>query len=113
RALPVVHAAVAQYKVPLVHRDYPLTEIHVWSFDAAVTARYIQDKISAQLADEFRKDVFANQNIIANKDDLFRFTGKWFQAHNQSLPFVMDPSGACQNEVKADRALGDRIGVGP
>ncbi len=112
RAIPIVRAAVEHYKVPVVHRDYPLTEIHVWSFQAAVTARYIEDRISPQLADEFRKDVFANQSLIANKDDLARFTGRWFQAHNRSLPFVMDPSGACQNEVKADRALGDRIGVG-
>lgn len=110
-ALPIVHAAVARYKIPLVHRDYPLTEIHVWSFDAAVTARYLQDKVSAGLADDFRRDVFASQTKISSKDDLARFTGQWFQAHNVSLPFVMDAS--CQNEVKADRALGDRIGVGP
>jgi protein-disulfide isomerase len=110
-ALPIVHAAVARYGIPLVHRDFPLTEIHVWSFDAAVTARYLQDKVSAGLADDFRRDVFASQTQIASKDDLARFTGQWFQAHKVSLPFVIDAS--CQNEVKADRALGDRIGVGP
>ena len=27
------------------------------------------------------------------------------------MPFVMDASGACKDEVKADRALGDRLGV--
>jgi protein-disulfide isomerase len=108
-ALPIIHAAVEHYKIPLVHHDFPLTEIHVWSFDAAVTARYIQDKVSPALADDFRRDVFANQNGIANKDDLARFTSGWFQAHRLSLPFVMDT--ACQNEVKADRALGDRLGV--
>jgi protein-disulfide isomerase len=110
-ALPIVHAAVERYKIPLVHRDFPLTEIHVWSFDAAVTARYLQDKVSPTLADDFRRDVFANQNGISSKDDLARFTSGWFQAHRVSLPFVMDAS--CQNEVKADRALGDRLGVGP
>jgi hypothetical protein len=110
-ALPIVHAAIERYKIPLVHRDFPLTEIHVWSFDAAVTARYLQDKISAGLADDFRRDVFASQTSISSKDDLARFTGHWFQAHNVALPFVMDAS--CQNEVKADRAFGDRIGVGP
>ncbi len=110
-ALPIVHAAVERYKIPLVHRDYPLTEIHVWSFDAAVTARYLQDKVSPAMADDFRRDVFANQNGISSKDDLARFTSGWFQAHRVSLPFVMD--AACQNEVKADRALGDRLGVGP
>jgi protein-disulfide isomerase len=110
-ALPIIHAAIEHYKIPLVHRDFPLTEIHVWSFDAAVTARYLQDRVSPALADDFRRDVFANQNGISNKDDLARFTNGWFQAHRVSLPFVMDAS--CQNEVKADRALGDRLGVGP
>ena len=110
-ALPIVHAAVARYKIPLVHRDFPLTEIHVWSFDAAVTARYLQDKVSPGLADDFRRDVFASQTQISSKDDLARFTGQWFQVHNVAVPFVMDPTGACQNEVRTDRALGDRIGV--
>ena len=110
-ALPIVHAAIERYKIPLVHRDFPLTEIHVWSFDAAVTARYLQDKVSAGFADDFRRDAFANQTRIGSKDDLARFTGQWFKAHNVALPFVMDAS--CQNEVRADRALGDRIGVGP
>jgi protein-disulfide isomerase len=106
-----VRAAVLQYKVPLARRDFPLTEIHVWSFDAAVTARYIQDSISQGLAEEFRHDVFANQQSIDSKDDLVAFTRRWFQAHHQNLPFVMDASGACKDEVKSDRALGDRIGI--
>jgi hypothetical protein len=110
-AMPIVHAAIDHYKIPLVHRDFPLTEIHVWSFDAAVTARYIQDKIAPGVADYFRRDVFASQGLIANKDDLVRFTGRWFQTHNLAMPFVIDPNRACENEVRADRALGDRLGV--
>jgi protein-disulfide isomerase len=108
---PIVRSAVAQYKLPYIRRDFPLTEIHVWSFDAAVTARYIQDKISPALAETFRHDVFVNQPSIASKDDLARFTQRWFQAHHQSLPFVMDASGACKNEVQADRAIGDHLGI--
>jgi protein-disulfide isomerase len=109
-AYPIVHAAAAQYKIPVVRRDYPWS-FHIWSFDAAVTARYIQDKLSPQLADDFRRDVFASQTTIASKDDLASFTTKWFQAHGQTLPFVMDPGGTCKQEVEADRALGDRVGV--
>jgi hypothetical protein len=109
-AAPIVHAAAAQYKIPLLRHDYPWP-FHIWSFDAAVTARYIQDKLSAQLADDFRRDVFAGQATIASKDDLGRFTSNWFQAHGQTLPFVMDPNGACKLEVESDRALGDRLGV--
>ena len=110
RAYPIVHAAASQYKIPLVRHDYPWP-FHVWSFDAAVTARYLQDKLSPQLADAFRGDVFASQSLIASKDDLARFTARWFQAHGQSLPFVMDASGACRLEVEADRALGDQLGL--
>ena len=109
-AFSIVHAAAEHHRVPLVRHDYPWT-FHIWSFDAAVTARYIQDNISPQLADDFRRDVFANQILIASKDDLNRFTAKWFQSHGKKMPFVMDANGACKNEVESDRALGDRLGV--
>jgi len=108
---PVVRSAVVKYKLPYLRRDFPLTEIHIWSFDAAVTARYLQDKVSPLLAETFRRDIFANQPYIASKDDLAAFTRRWFQSHGLTMPFVMDASGACRNEVKADRALGDRLGV--
>jgi protein-disulfide isomerase len=109
-AAPIVHAAAAHYKIPIERHDYPWT-FHIWSFDAAVTARYLQDKVSPQLADDFRRDVFANQPRIESKDDLVRFTANWFQSNGQNLPFVMDASGACKLEVESDRALGDRVGV--
>jgi protein-disulfide isomerase len=109
-AYPIVHSTADHYKVPVVRHDYPWS-FHVWSFDAAVTARYLQDKISPQLAGDFRRDVFASQNLIASKEDLGRFTAKWFQSHGQTLPFVMDPNGTCKAEVESDRALGDRVGV--
>jgi protein-disulfide isomerase len=106
---PIVRKAVVDYKIPYVRRDFPLTEIHIWSFDAAVTARYIQDRISPELAEQFRRDVFANQMRIANKDDLARFTRTWFATHKQNLPFVVD--SACRNEVKSDRAFGDHLNI--
>jgi hypothetical protein len=108
--VPIVHAAAERYKIPIVHHDYPWN-YHVWSFEAAVTARYLQDGGSQKLAEEFRRDVFAKQTLIASREDLASFTRRWFQAHGQSLPFVMDASGNCKNEVNADHALGDRIGV--
>lgn len=108
---PIVRAASEQHKVPLVRHDFPLTEIHAWALAAAVTARYIQDTISPTLAEQFRRDVFANQPGISNKDDLVRFTGIWFASHHRTLPFVIDASGACRQEVLADRALGDRMGL--
>ncbi len=89
---PIVRKAVVDYKIPYARHDFPLTEIHIWSFDAAVTARYIQDRISPELAEVFRRDVFANQRYIDSKDDLARFTRSWFQAHNQICPSSWMPA---------------------
>jgi protein-disulfide isomerase len=109
-AFPIVHKAVAHYNVPLVRHDYPWP-FHPWSFDAAVTARFIQDQYSPQLADEFRRDIFANQVRIADKEDLSRFTRTWFASHSRNLPFVLDASGTCRREVQSDHALGDRLNI--
>ena len=50
-AFPVVHTAIEKYKIPLIRKDFPL-KMHIWSWDAAVIARYIQDKISPQAAED-------------------------------------------------------------
>jgi protein-disulfide isomerase len=110
RAFPIVHEAIERYHIPLVRHDFPL-QIHVWSFDAAVTARYLQDKVSPQKAEEFRRDVFASQTAIASKDDLENFTRRWFQQHGVPMPFVIDPAGLFTQEVKSDYTLGERIGL--
>jgi protein-disulfide isomerase len=110
RAFPIVHAAIDKYKIPLVRHDFPL-KMHVWSFDAAVIARYIQDKISAQAAEEYRRAVFANQTAIASKEDLNAFTQKYFQSHGRVMPFVIDPNGLFAAEVHADYTLGERVGL--
>ena len=109
-AFPIVHAAADHYKIPLVRHDFPL-KMHVWSFDAAVTARYLQDKVSPEKAEEFRRDVFASQTAIASKDDLSNYTRQWFQRHGLNMPFVMDPSGLFTAEVNSDYTLGERIGL--
>ncbi len=109
-AFPIVHAAVEKYKIPLIRHDFPL-RMHIWSFDAAVIARYIQDKISPQAAEDYRRAVFANQMSIASKDDLNAFTRKYFQSHGRVMPFVIDPSGLFTAEVKADQTLGERVGL--
>ncbi|SFS04519.1 Thioredoxin [Granulicella pectinivorans] len=110
RAFPMVHAAVDHYKIPLQRHDFPLA-MHVWSFDAAVNARYLQDKVSPSLAEEYRRAVFASQTAIASKDDLSNFTRKFFQSHGTAMPFVIDPTGQFTREVKADFAIGERIGI--
>jgi protein-disulfide isomerase len=109
-AFPIVHAAVEKYKIPLMRHDFPL-KMHVWSFDAAVNARYMQDKISPQFAEDYRRAVFANQLSIASKEDLNAFTQKYFQSHGRVMPFVIDPNGLFAAEVRADTTLGERVGL--
>ena len=109
-AFPIVHSAIERYKIPLVRHDFPLP-MHVWSRDAAIIARYIQDKIDPGAAEDYRRAVFANQSSIASKDDLQRFSQKYFQSHGRVMPFVVDPNGLFAAEVQADYTLGQRIGL--
>ena len=108
---PIVHAAVDKYHIPLIRHDFPLVEIHIWSTDAAITARYLQDKVSPDAAYQFRRDIFANQQSISSKDDLQAYTAKWFAAHKLQMPFMMGPNSLFAAEVQSDRTLGERLGV--
>ena len=109
-ASPIVHTALDHYKIPYYRYDFPL-QMHIWSRDAAITARYLQDKVSPAAGDAFRKDVFANQLSIASKDDLNNFTRRWFDSKKLQVPFVMDPAGLFAAEVQSDERLGERIGL--
>jgi protein-disulfide isomerase len=109
-AFPIVHQAAAHYNISIVRRDFPLP-MHIWSFDAAIWARYLQDKVSPKTGDEYRGAVFAAQTGIASKEDMQNYTRKFFQTHGLQLPFVPDPTGQLKKEVVADRTLGDRLGV--
>jgi protein-disulfide isomerase len=110
RAFPLVHQAVAHYNIPLVERDFPLPQ-HLWSFEAAVWARYLQDKVSPKTGDDYRGAVFAAQTGISSKDDMQAFTHRFFQSHGLQMPFVADPTGQFTKEVEADRAVGQKIGL--
>jgi protein-disulfide isomerase len=107
---PMVRDAMSRYHITRVHHDF-IIQGHAWSRTAAINARYLEDKVSLQVAEDFRRDVFASQMLIASPDDLQQFTRRWFQAHGQAMPFVIDPSGKCAAEVEADCALGRRTGV--
>lgn len=109
-AAPIVRKAVHDYKIAYVHHDFPLP-MHIWSFDAAVNARYFQDKVSPAVAEQYRLAVFAAQNGISNKDDLHNFTTHFASAHGVQWPFVVDPQGTLTAKVNADKALGNRIGL--
>ena len=109
RQNPTLKDAAAKYHVPLVRHDFPL-QMHVWSFQAAVNGRWF-DTQKKGLGNEYRDAVFANQMSIETKDDLQAFTQKFAQQHGIQLPFVMDPQGKLAADVKADYALGERLGV--
>lgn len=109
-AHPILQQVSAQMHVPVVHYDFPLS-MHVWSKDAAVFARYLQDKVNPKLADDYRSDVFKQQPAIASKDDLQQYTRRWMTQHGQSMPFVVDPGGKFAAEVHADYTLGERLNV--
>src|SRR3569833_592957 len=109
-AHPYEAEAVKQTHVALLRYDFPIPS-HIWTFEGAVVARYIQDKISPQLAEQFRSDVFAGQRYIANKDDLHQFASGWLQKHGSKMPAVFDPDGKLAKEVQADLDLGRRLNV--
>jgi len=110
RAFPIKHQASAHYNIPIVRRDFPL-QMHVWSRDAAVWARYLQAKVSPKTADDYRGAVFAAQTSIASKDDMLSFTRRFFQSHGIQMPFVADPTGSLLKDVMADYAVGEKLGI--
>lgn len=109
-AFPIVQQAISHYNIPYIRHDFPL-KMHIWSFDAAVIARYMQDKISPKAAEDYRGAVFASQTAIASKEDLQNFTRHYFQTHGYEMPFVIDPTGQFTKEVNADYDLGMRVGL--
>lgn len=108
-ANPLLREAAAKYNIPWVRHDFPLP-FHPWSFQAAVNARWFDTK-NKKLGDEYRDAVFANQPSIVGLDGLRQFTENWAKGHNIALPFAIDPQGKFAAEVKADYALGQRIGI--
>lgn len=109
-AFPLVHQAVDHYHIPLIRYDF-LIPGHIWSKTAATYARYIQEKISPDLATEYRREVFASQFKISSQDDLLKFTQQFFSAHGKQMPFVVDPTGQLLKAVEADKNLGDKLGL--
>jgi protein-disulfide isomerase len=109
-AHPLESQVAEKYHVTLLRHDYPLA-YHVWTFEGAVYARYLEDKINPKLADAFRSDVFHSQAAISSKDDLHQFVQRWVQKHGQKLPPVLDPTGTLAAKVQADFDLGVRLHI--
>jgi protein-disulfide isomerase len=109
QANPLLKEAVEKYHIPWVRHDFPLP-YHAWSFNAAVNARWFDLK-SKKIGDEYRDEVFQNQTYMYSLNDLRVFTDKFAAAHGIAMPFAVDPQGKLTDEVKADYALGQRIGI--
>lgn len=102
--------AVEQTKVPLIRYDFPFPQ-HVWTFEGAVCARYIQEHISPKMAGDFRTDVFASQRLFSSRDDIDRYLRSWLSRHGQKAPFVIDPDGKLAAAVGADYAFGTKLNI--
>jgi protein-disulfide isomerase len=108
RAYSMVWEVAASHKVPVVLHDFPLP-MHNWAFDAAVWARYF-DQRSSDLGNDFRKLIYANQ-IQVSRDNLPQWAQKFAGENKTAVPLDKDPDGKLAELVKADFALGQRIGV--
>jgi protein-disulfide isomerase len=108
-ANPLLKEAAEKYNIPWIRHDFPLP-FHNWSFQAAVYARWFDTK-SKKLGDDYRDSVFANQRSIETPAQLMQFTQNFAQSHGVALPFAVDPQGKLAAEVKADYALGQRVGI--
>lgn len=109
RENPLLMNAVAHYRIPWVRHDFPLRQ-HLWSFQAAVNARWFDTK-SRSFGEEYRNAVFANQRNIETLEDLRNATDKFAKDRGLALPFAMDPQNQLADLVKADQSLGARIGI--
>jgi protein-disulfide isomerase len=108
-ANPVLMQAAAKYGIPWIRHDF-LIPGHVWSPIAAVNARFFDTK-SKSIGNDYRNQVFANQNSIETRDELQQFTQRFASAHSVALPFAIDPQGKFAAAVQADVQLGLRTGV--
>ncbi len=106
---PGIKEAAAKYHIPWARHDFPL-RMHLWSFQAAVNARWFDGK-GKNVGDDYRDAVFANQVSIENPDGLSKFTEKFAKDRGISLPFAVDPQNKLSDAVKADYALGTALGV--
>ena len=109
RANPLLREAAGKYNIPWIRHDFPLA-FHAWSFNAAVNARWFDTK-NKKVGDDYRDAVFASQQSIVSPDALAQFTQKFAQDRGIAFPFAVDPQGKLAAEVKADYALGQRVGI--
>ena len=107
-ANPLLKEAAKTYNIPIVRHDFPLPK-HNWSYNAAIIAKYF-DSQSSQLGSAWRDYCFENQPAIT-PENLRGYADRFAAANKTMLPFVVDPDGRFASQVKADFALGQRVGI--
>ena len=111
RANPLLKEASEKYRIPWVRHDFPLAQ-HAWSFQAAVNARWFDQKAGRKVGDEYRDAIFANQlSLGEDPAKMNDFTQRFAADRKIAFPFNVDPQGKLAAAVKADYALGQRIGI--
>lgn len=106
QAMPMLEQAARTYKLPLVIHDVPL-RIHPWAWDAAMLARYIEQRYGRAMSDPFRDYIYQHQPEIT-KANLRSYADKFAAEHHIELPFMLDPQGKIADAIKADQDLGQR-----
>jgi hypothetical protein len=110
KAHPFETEAVKQTHVTLLRYDFPLPQ-HVWTFEGAVCARYVQETMGSAAAEDFRSSVFKFQNMISSQEDIHSYLSNWLERHGRKMPAKLDPTGKLAKEVSADRDLGTRLNI--
>lgn len=105
----LVWEAAQAHNVPVVVHDFPLPR-HNWSFQAAVNARFFDEK-SQKLGDDFRGYILHNQGQITDERVLGKYTEKFAAERQIALPAILDPDGELAQKVRADFRLGQRLGL--
>lgn len=108
-ANPSVKQAVEHYRIPWVRHEL-LIPGHIWSRNAAVSARWFDSK-SPILGGQYRDEVFANQRSIFSLPTLNMFSQRFAQSHGVTLPPNLDPAGRLADAVQADSELSRRTGI--
>jgi protein-disulfide isomerase len=108
RAHPLVKEVARQHNIPVIHYDFPLP-MHNWAFDAAVIRRYF-DSQSEALGEGWRDYIYRNQTAVTPQN-LAEHARKYAQTNGTQLPFLLDPGKKFEAKVKADYALGQKIGI--
>lgn len=110
RAHPLEVETVKQTHVAELRYDFPLPQ-HIWTFAGAVCARYVQQTLGAQAAEDFRSTVFKQQSQFSSEDDINHFLATWLEKRGRRMPAKIDPTGKLAAAVTADRELGRRLNV--